>query len=151
MRARKATVNQRRGRIIVERVDTTVDGIPVGTDDIAVFDESIAARELGQAVMGAVGRARASIPRIQRDEWAPRLQPLLRAAGVRSWRSFVDGCRDVSVFEVAEGLELMPSINHGAREGFEGLPEEAITVKADDPMVVGEAVLRALNASRLAN
>ena len=31
MKARKATVYQRGGRIIVDRVDTTVDGIPVDT------------------------------------------------------------------------------------------------------------------------
>ena len=42
----------------------------------------------------------------------------------------------------------MPSINLGAREGFGGLPEEAITVAAGDPVMVGEAVLRALNAAQ---
>jgi len=148
MKARKATVNQRGGRIIVDRVDTTVDGIPVVTDDIAVLDADVGTRELGEAVLGAVGRARGGIPRVQREEGEIRLQALLRAAGVRSWRSFMRGCRDVSVFAVEGGVELMPSVNLGAREGFVGLPDESITVAADDPVMVGEAVYRALDAAQ---
>jgi hypothetical protein len=81
---REATVYQRRNRVIVNRVDTTIDGIPFSTDDIELFDRSVGDDVLGLALVNAINKARSGMKPLRSEEWQAALAPLLAAAGVGS-------------------------------------------------------------------
>jgi hypothetical protein len=132
---------------MVDRVDTTTDGVPISTDDVAVFDLSVSDEILGRALVDAIGRAQGGVRPLRTDEWQAALEPLLRAAGVSSWRAFVRGCRDVSVFSDVGVVRLVPSINLGSKEGFEGLEDRQLTANVKDIAHVGQMAKRALEVA----
>jgi len=46
------------------------------------------------------------------------IKPLFMAAGVRSWRTFVEGAQLVSIRRQGGSILLTPMINMGAQNGF---------------------------------
>lgn len=144
---RKATVYLRRDSLLVQRVDITTDGGPIGVDDIVQLGAHASDAELGLAILGMVERARQGVPHPRQNEWAGLAEPLLRAAHVRSWRTFVRGCRDVSVFDDGRRLTFLPSENLGPREGFAPLMDLAVLALSREPSAVGQCAREALGRS----
>ena len=140
MKARKATVYQRGGRIIVDRVDTTVDGIPVATDDLAISDAGVGARELGQAVLGAPVEPAPAFPEssVMSGDLASSPSCVARACGRGGASCTAAGRCPCSRWRMGSSSCPASTLAPG---GVRGLPEEAITVAAGDPVMVGEAVL----------
>ena len=68
----------------------------------------------------------------------------MHAAGVGSWRTFVRGCRDVSVLEADGVIRFVPSANLGAAEGFAGIEEREIVVSAPDDLALGRLAIQSL-------
>jgi hypothetical protein len=147
MADRKATVYRRAGLVLVNRVDTTTEGIPVSTDQVLTFGLDASPDLVGQGLLDVVRQARSHIPPLSRSEWVTGFDPVLRAAGVRSWRAFIRGCRDLSVFDEGDELRLVPSVNKGAREGFSLIDASEIRTTKRVARTVGEAVMRALDLS----
>ena len=146
-RTRKATLYRRNRRVLVNRVDMTTDGIPFSTDEIHSFEAPFAEAELGRALRMVIAGARSGLPPLQREDWERLLQPLLRAAGVSSWRTFVRGCRDVSVFEDDGVIRFVPSVNLGPTEGFEGIAERETVIQIADDPALGRQAIQALDVA----
>jgi hypothetical protein len=144
---RTATVYLRSKRLILERVDVTTDGVPIGTDDLLVVPSDIPAAELGTQLLGIMKRARQSVPHPSQDQWDSLLRPLLDAAGVSSWRTFMNGARDLSVFDDNGVIELLPSTNLGPKGGFAVDEPGLRRVPKSDPTLLGHSVKAALNVS----
>jgi hypothetical protein len=147
MRVRKATVYLRSKRLIIERVDVTTDGVPIGTDDLRLLSSDIPPAELGGELLAIVDRAQQMVRHPSQDQWDALLRPLLDAAGVGSWRAFMNGARDLSVFELDGVIELLPSINLGPKGGFEGDESRLLRVPRSDPALLGLSIKRALELS----
>jgi hypothetical protein len=92
-------------------------------------------------------RARQSVPHPSQDQWDSLLRPLLDAAGVSSWRIFMNGARDLSVFDDDGVIELLPSTNLGPKGGFAGDESGLRRVPKSDPTLLGHSVKAALNVS----
>jgi hypothetical protein len=64
---------------------------------------------------------------------------------VKSWSAFVKGSLMCSVEIEGGSLHIDPWENRGAREGFDPLPDQRITLPASSPVeMLGQAVLDAL-------
>jgi hypothetical protein len=94
-----------------------------------------------------MNRARQGVQRPSQEQWGSLLRPLLEAAGVASWRTFMNGARDLSVFEDAGVIELLPSINLGPKGGFAGDETGLLRVPKSDPTLLGQCVKAALKVS----
>jgi hypothetical protein len=145
-RDRRATLYRRGKQLLVNRVDTTTTGIPITGPEVMVFDLEVSDEELGSAIVAIVGRAQIGVPHPDWDR--PEVtKPLYVAAGVSSWRAFVRGTLDVSIFLDDGRLEFLPSENGGARLGF-GPIDGSVFADLSDPAAVGRAGRKALTLSR---
>lgn len=111
---RFCSVYQRRGKIYVQAQSRTTTGLLLVDGDVHVVDEDIPEGVLGETIVRSLGESR-QIPHPKTTKGL--LDPLLKAMGVRSWRSLIQGCwkADVAAGEV---IEVESSRNLGAREGF---------------------------------
>ncbi|GAB4561699.1 MAG: hypothetical protein Tsb0020_09400 [Haliangiales bacterium] len=140
-----ATIDNRKGRWIIGGWSQTVDGAWIQDDEYYVLDEPIGIDEVVKNLMAALSRSRLGIPHPQ--DFTNHMAPLLNAAGVRSWRSYVNGTKSTTVKQVEEKITLTPMANHGPREGFSLLNDRMIEVAAPfTTPVLGQAILQALAA-----
>lgn len=143
--SRKATVYKRGDRLIVNREDTTTEGIPLSTDDVIVLDDTASDATLGTAIVSVLSRARSGIKPVKPSDSHVRLEPLLEAAGVRSWTTFVRGLREASVFEDGGTILFRPSVNLGPKEGLEGIDGREVWADVSDPETVGRMARYAID------
>lgn len=81
-------------------------------------------------VLAALALSRADVK--HPDDWRSVLAPLLSAAGVKSWPTFVKGTKSIEVEAAADSsMKLIPTRNLGATDGFEPVVEKTIAVTAD--------------------
>jgi hypothetical protein len=82
----------RQGFCYISPDDRTVDGVWIGSGHVVKVEASDP-DEIGGAVLSALGRSRGGAPHPRQEEWAEQrrraLAPILEAAGLRTWRSFV--------------------------------------------------------------
>lgn len=74
------------------------------------------------------------------SEWKGSFDPFLKAAGVRSFRSFMQNARMLMVDQNEDGVTITPTRNLGARGGFEELLSERVALPNNE-RAVAEAVL----------
>lgn len=113
-----------------------VDGPPI------TLSQDSSPLEIGEATLAALAKSRA-VP--HPESWAGLDDdPMLREAGVKSWRTF---SRTAAVLEVKLDAEFVmtPTRNDGPREGFTHLNEKNERLPASATAeVLGDAVVRAL-------
>jgi hypothetical protein len=127
-----AYVYRRGGRLFVSPV---FDHYESGEPD--VLPAGVAPAALGGVVLAALARSRAET--VDR----PDVQPLLRAAGVRSYGRFVTGTTSVDAREAGGAITVTLMRNLGPRGGFEWT-DQTWDVPLGDPQRLGEAIHGAL-------
>ncbi|MEM9652312.1 MAG: hypothetical protein AAGA65_09470 [Actinomycetota bacterium] len=89
--------------------DQTVDGLWIGNGEVDVV-ESSDPRVLGDAVLRALRRSRTGVPHPNQSEWHKQrhrsLDPIIKTAGLQSWRSFVREAQLVSVNSDGSGVTV---------------------------------------------
>jgi hypothetical protein len=145
---RKATAYGWRGDIILNRVDTTIDGIPVSTSDVVRWPRDVSPEIIGRDLVRIIDDARSGIAPIEPDQWGELFRPILTAAGVKTWRQFMSAATDLSIFEDAGLVYLVPSVNLGPSEGFDGILDAMQHAPLRDHERLGEAIIRGLALSR---
>jgi hypothetical protein len=105
-------------------------------------------RTLGALITDVVGRSRTGVPHpMNPTDHAAVLRPLLAAARVSSWRAFMRGTLEVTIFLEGGKLLMLPSVNLGPREGF-GEAGSSVTAEPGDAEAVGRAAREALSLAR---
>ena len=101
--------------------------------------------DLGGGVMSALEHSEPSVPHPGRDGWKAVLQPLLEAANVKTWSTFIRSAYNVRVSMENGSIEITPLVNRGARQGFV-VSEPIIRIEslALRVSVVGSEVRRSL-------
>jgi hypothetical protein len=138
-----ASIQERRGAIFVSAEHQTQAGFWIGDDQIAILSNP-APQELASAIKHALERSQSGVPTPPPNV---RLDgPLLKAAKVSSWKTFVQSAKHVEVCQSADGFKVTPYRNLGAKEGFEPRTTDAIQLPLDSDQL-GAAVLQALEAA----
>ncbi|MDH2353953.1 hypothetical protein QCM80_25310 [Bradyrhizobium sp. SSUT112] len=78
---------------------------------------------LGEATLQALQLSKDGIPHPAPEEWSKLFDPILNAARVRSWNTFVRSTKDVIVRFETNRVIYIPTRNLGPRDGFAPLPE----------------------------
>lgn len=140
---KEAVVNVRKKKWIIGTYSQTVDGVWIHDGDYAVLSDDADPSELGVSLMLALSRSVSGIPHPK--SWDGHREPLLRAAGVRSWNTYVKGAKSISVRQDDKKIMLTPMANRGARGGFTFLLERTVEVAATAADAeIGAAILQAL-------
>ena len=112
-----ATVYRRRADFIIHPDSCTTVEAWILSEPCVRLPVDCTDGQLGATVLSALERSKTGVP--HPTEWKGLLEPLLQAAGVKSWGAFAKNAVCVLVSEEANNIELVPTVNLGAREGFE--------------------------------
>jgi hypothetical protein len=128
-------------KFIIHASSRTKDGLWILTPPCLPVPIDAGNEFLGNTVISSLDRSREGLPRP--DNWKALLAPLLKSAGVRSWRAFARGAKHACVEESDGRLEVMPS-KMDEEHSFIDQPERAVTIAVRDPGPLGEALRAAL-------
>jgi hypothetical protein len=142
-----AALDLRRGRYLTWSSSLVVDGFWVANGTHEVLDEGVDDGELGAALRRMLAAARTGVPNPHLGGGSSPFAPMLATLGLRGYSTFLKGTRHVDVEADADAVVLTPTRNGGAREGFVGLPEQAVRLTAPDPAALGAALRTALTRS----
>ena len=122
-----AAIYERKGALFVTAAHRTIAGFWIDDERVETLDRPMP-EDLGRAVEAALARSQDGVatpsPEARLDK------PLLRAAGVSSWATFMKLSKHVSVSLVGDVLKITPYRNLGGKEGFEPQPDVAVAFPA---------------------
>lgn len=144
----RASLYQRKGTILAYPEHRTAAGFYISDEPYAAVPDLLP-RSIGRAVLTALADSRVAVAEPGRSEWIALAKKRLKAAGVASESSFMQGALLLSV-EHHDGLvEVIPHKNGGAsgkERRFHALPEHAIITPASgDEASIGTACIEALS------
>ncbi len=144
----RATVYSRSGSVLMHASSRTTDGVWILSEPCLRLDDDSSNEELGEAVRRVL--AGSSSPVRHPTQWKGLFEPMLRVAGVKSWKAFSKNTLCVQVELDGDRLELIPTNNLGVDEGFE--PNEVKKKSATMPCgaeALGALVREAIAESNL--
>ncbi len=144
-----AEVYLRKGKFYLASEDRSVTGFRYTGDTVLVLPVSVSDAELGKALLQVLAAGKDGIQDIDWDELekGQEEEPLLQAAGVKSWRTFYTDCRACSVYKKPDKMKFLPSRLRGS--SAEGIGEKKFFIPADSsPEEIGRAVRKCLERSR---
>lgn len=147
----QVTIYGRAGSGFVTPDDQTVAGLWISRGDVEVVALDVPSR-LGEVVIEALRRSRTGVPHPSRGEWVDQrrhsLSPVIEAAGVRSWRSFIRVARVATVVSLQRGATVHAWRRDGRRpEVFEPDVKRTIVGVELQPAKVSEALIEVLTSS----
>jgi hypothetical protein len=140
------TVYRRRGQYLLNSNSQATSGVWIGKL-FRVLPTSIPEEQLGREVLSALQLSRTGIAHPDPKDWPAIQQPLLDAAGVKSWSQFAKGTDMVTV-RLGDGvIEVTPERQASGEEGFEEVLEKKTRVgEAVNPEELGKLVKQALDS-----
>lgn len=148
---KSATVYNRKSKYIIHAVSNTAAGVGIAARPFLVLEEDTSAADLGEAVMNALESARQGVP--HPTDWPSVLRPLLDAAQVKSWSTFVRDTCSCEILDDGSSIKIYPTRNMGAQEGFQSIeakPSLLLPSKSTAESI-GSAVREALAISLAAS
>jgi hypothetical protein len=130
-------VYERKSTLFVTADHRTKAGFWIGDEQVISLNGPTA-EELGQAIEEALARSKDGVPTPPPTARFDR--PLLKAAGVGSWSTFMKLSRHVSVSSSDGILKITPYRNLGGKGGFEPGPE-SVSLELALPPAIGQLVL----------
>jgi hypothetical protein len=123
----------------------TTAGVWIATEPFLRLEASISDIELGKAIQRALQGSKRQVPHPQFRAGMSLVAPLLKLAGVKTWRAFERGAKCVSIQAELSEIAIVPEIRVGDNRGFQPLVAETITVGASEDAALGAAVRTALH------
>ena len=136
-----AAIYERKGALFVTAAHRTIAGFWIDDERVDTLDRPVP-EDLGRAVEAALARSQdgvATPPPTARPD-----KPLLRAAGVSSWATFMKLSKHISVSLDGDVLNITPYRNLGGKEGFEPQPYVAVALPAS-ASTLGTKLIEMLN------
>jgi hypothetical protein len=118
-----AAIYGRKGRLFVTASHKTKAGFWIDDEHVACLSQP-SHDELGRAIEQALDLSQEGVSTPQPDARIDK--PLLTAAGVGSWTTFMKLSKHVSVSSDGSLLKVTTSRNLGSKEGFEPEPDMAV-------------------------
>lgn len=120
------SVYQRKGQLVLCPSNLTTEELWITGGPARRLDVDSAIHEKGAVVRQSLSDSRNGVPHPTQS--GGMFDPVLKLAGVRSWKTFVNGTRLVAVTEEEGQITVVPTRNGGAREGFFDLGPKTVTL-----------------------
>ncbi|KZN34366.1 hypothetical protein N480_22445 [Pseudoalteromonas luteoviolacea S2607] len=143
---KRASAYYRKGKIFLHSSSKTEQGVWILSEPAVVLDYNECVNELGEVLLDVLSKSKSGIRHPQ--NWSDLCSPVLKLTGVKSWRAFSKSAKCVEIDLIGENVELFPTINHGATEGFEAVDSLLIKKCASDCNDLGLALLEAIELSK---
>lgn len=137
--SQSAIIYARGDRLYVRTCSVTVDNIGIEDGDCKVLSQTESDDKIGQAVLEALTRSRIGLA--TPTQWKAVIDPLLRAAGTKTWSTFAKTAKAIIVSQEAGAvseLTLVPTRNGGNEEGF--VPLVSHEIRATGAETVPESI-----------
>jgi len=136
----------RKGRIIVHPYAITTAGLLILSEPYLRISSESSDEEYGVAVLRALKAAGLTVAHPAQDEWELVTKPFLQAAGISSWRTYMNGAVCCNIDQIDSYLVFTATENDG--KGFEKIEGEEERIQADVEIEkIGCALRRGLRAS----
>lgn len=139
---RTAAAVKRGGRLFLHAYSLSLEGVWIMSRPIIALSEDCGGAVLGGAILEALNGSREGIPHPK--SWSSVNDPLLRAAGVKSWKEFSKDARNVAIEEADGAITFLPSRLIPKDGSFVPSGDSRIAVRTLEPAVLGAELLRAL-------
>ena len=135
------TVYCRKDVLFAHANSQTTDGVWILTEPCKrVHGETPC--EIGEALLRILQGSKTGVP--HPTSWGGGFAPMLKLAGVKSWRTFTKSTRCVEVALEEALVKLTPTQNMGPGKGFAHIPEATRTAPANDAAEVGNTLLEVI-------
>jgi hypothetical protein len=143
---KRAEIYVRSSRCFLAASSQTIAGVWILKPPYLVMDASRTDGELGLALLDALSASQTGIahPDPRGDNI---VAPFLKAAGVKSWKSFVATATCINVELEGESVTMIPTRRVVGSHGLEEERSSAVVMNSSDPGWLGSA-LRTMIASR---
>lgn len=143
-----ADVYERGGTYYIHGDAVTTKRMHATAEPFLALADSVSDDELGATVLEVIAATRFDVPHPSPAEERHLIDPLLRLAGVRSYRAFTQGARYVSISALEGRCRVYPS-HYKARQGllFAGEEEWVVLDDPPAPAALGAAIRVALERS----
>ncbi len=113
----------------------------VFSEPVFVKEFSSEAKEYGQVILEALSYSKeGDFPHANKNI----LKPLLKAAKVNSYSTFINGTKCIFIYSNTNSIFFLPAKNKGAKNGFNFLREKLIELPLEaNDVIIGETMLRA--------
>jgi hypothetical protein len=140
---KQAVAYKRGNKFIVASSSTTTAGVWLQEGPYATLATNASAETIGEAIISALGRSRAGIP--HPTDWKRITEPLLAAAGVKTYSTFAKAAQMVLVQLEDDRILLLPMNYGGSKEGFVANEEHEQTVRSSaSAKELADALLRSV-------
>jgi hypothetical protein len=131
------SVYLRDGKYLVTVVHGSDGGDPcIASGPVFTLDAGVDRAALGKQIQSALDQSR-SVP--WPTDWKKVQEPLLTAAGVKSWSAFAKRASSVRVDRIKNMVSVRPS-RRDAKAAFEDMPEGVQSLDLPTPEKLGEVV-----------
>lgn len=139
-----AVVFLRNGSYYLRAYAMTTAGVWIGDGPCLVAPGEASDVQIGDAVLAALDNSWVGIA--HPTDWKDVSDAVLKAAAVKSWRTFSRGARAVEVFDEASVVRFLPTRTVGSSGGSLHMPDAAVEVhRPTTSGLLGAALRRALD------
>ena len=135
-------------RILIHGQARTVVGFWIDCQPYITLSINARELEIGKTLLYALSQSKTGVPDL--TEFKGLMKPLIKAAGVRSYRRLLELAVYCGIGRTSESYTIDPTHNGGTRgddKGFGYLPERRILIPFDAmPEQLGSALLRGFEA-----
>jgi hypothetical protein len=125
---RKATVYMRRQQFLIHALSKTTDGVWILSEPCSALAIECDDRGLGTAIRRTLEGSLPEVP--HPSSWNKVFEPMLRLAGVKTWKAFATGSACIQIETDGNQVVLIPQTNRGPKEGFEPDLSRAATLES---------------------
>lgn len=118
-----ATAYLRQKKIVLHSGAKTTDGVWIVWPPVLSSDP-VEGAELDARILQVLAASRTDVP--HPISWAGLTDPLLQAAGVKTWNAFAQAAKCVEIETAGGGVSFLPTRNGDVRDGFAPLPAKAL-------------------------
>lgn len=133
--------------IVIHSDAKTQSGIGIATAPYFTLDVNASMKEIGNAIQHALAESKTSVAHTDYQEG---VKPLLKAAGLRSYRRFVQGAIHCSIVKDGQSIWIDPTHNGGTRgdsKGFHYKPDLRIVINSQaSEELLGNALFQGFEA-----
>ena len=122
---KRVSIYERTGTVYVVTSHQTQAGFWVDDEDVIML-RAPQPVDIGAAVKAALTRSREGVPTPPAS--ADLSAPLLAAAGVASWNSFIKMAKYVGVRQNGDAIKVTPYRNLGGKDGFDPILDKATSL-----------------------
>ena len=142
----RIVIYQRKNRLFAWPSSKTVQGLWINSGPAISLAADEKPENIGVVVDAALDQSESGVA--HPTAWVGGIEPLLSEAGVKTYKTFVNGTLSVSVEREGQSISFVPTANLGHQQGFAPIADKKVTLGQPTTEEIGRQLLIALGDAR---